>query len=544
MTLKRRTILIGLLAALLLFASACGGETEPEPEFEMPSFTRTEAGESAAPGTDPSLGEETEASQGTEKEGETGETAGETAPTPPEPVSVITVLLPDAGLDLTLDGDYTRAERLVLDAIYLRGEYKLSGRVVSDLFPLRENLGGGTWRLTLAEGVMDAEGNPLLAEDAMALLKTEGVTAEKVDELSFLLRFEDTASCTLDTLLRGTYFYTQKGAAAGSMPPATGAYSLRSQTADGVVLARSQNAWYEDRPDLSPMLSHKADELRFDLVPDDAKRLERTLLQEGDLVLNLGEEAMEEAQQRAMAVSRALPGDYCLSLFFNMDASRTAAKRVEIRQAVALSLDPAVLLESGEVIGLAAQGILPQGTDGYLPGAAPQRDLEEAKRLLSKARYNTRTELQLLAEEADQWIAEMVKEQCAEAGIQLKLNLVPDVKAAVLEGETPWDLALQPVYDRGDAALSYAEVFRRGEDGATWFGFTNEDVLDLTDLLGTPGGATEQNVSFLSAWLKEDPVVIGVFTPGYNFLLETDSLEVVLCDNLPIPGNLNPRETE
>lgn len=113
-----------------------------------------------------------------------------------------------------------------------------------------------------------------------------------------------------------------------------------------------------------------------------------------------------------------------------MRSDRKPFSDVRVRQAFRAAIDRKAILD-GAIQGLGVTGrdspIGPAYADYYLDTPEPTRDLAKAKKLLADAGYASRLKITLTTEQlaAVPAIATILKEQLAEAGVDIDIQLVP-----------------------------------------------------------------------------------------------------------------------
>ena len=526
-----------LLFALLFSAAACR-EKPAEEDVSSPAqdVGIPAPGSTAAPQADPSPAQSEEAaSPAAESDQQEPEQEAEKIPTR------VTVLLEEPLLPRLTEAPGP-AEKMLYNALFLPGQALVDGEMTSDVILSRERIGGYVWRLGIAPGIRDTLGNDFTAADAAACLTRAGIAAEALDEATVELRFAPDSSLDLDMLLCGTWFYTEASriAAEGSgLPASTGAYSVAEFSEDHILLTRSENPWFAAVEGCSPLLDARADEIELRFEPSRYQRFLLAKKGQYDVIMNL-----DRSYQRMLTGydrSETLPGDYCYALFFNMDRTREPFKRPLLRQAIATALLPEALLADDDVCGTGTAGILPFGTPGASGSQGTEQDLDRAEQLFRSSKFQGK-KLILLVPYGQEEAAQLILEQCGAIGLKVELKYADDVKEEALAGQTDWDMALYPVQNAGNAALSYARAFQREENGLTWFALGDEGVLATAELMGTPGGAVPANVTLFDHWLRETRTVVGYYTPGTEYLLVQGLGPHSCAQGLPILGSISPRE--
>ena len=149
--------------------------------------------------------------------------------------------------------------------------------------------------------------------------------------------------------------------------------------------------------------------------------------------------------------------------------------------------------------------------------------------------------LKLLYSRDHEQAAQLVLEQCGAIGLKVELVIADgDVISAAATAD--WDMAIAPIGVAGDISCSYARLFSVGENGATWFNFSRNDVLYVAATVATVAGHYESNLSMLETWLRENPVVLGLYTPGSICLVAYSAGEVTWGENGIVVGALTPKE--
>ncbi len=200
----------------------------------------------------------------------------------------------------------------------------------------------------------------------------------------------------------------------------TGPFILeRFSPEDRAVFKRNPNYWMSGLPYLdgiqdiySPQQSAQVEALRggqLDFVGGLPAELAETLKKEGKVTLFLGEPNMH--------------------FVIHMRSDRGPTKDNRVRQALKLATDRSAILQAAR-LGYGVTGrdtpIGPIFGDFYLDVPEPKRDVEKAKQLLKEAGYEN-LKITLMAQNSFDVpkIAVVWKEQLADAGVTVDINVVP-----------------------------------------------------------------------------------------------------------------------
>lgn len=298
------------------------------------------------------------------------------------------------------------------------------------------NKEGTVWTFTMRQGVTFHNGKPLTIEDviftfnrlrnkdvgAPTVALYENITEiNKVDDthVQFVLArpnpdlpadLGDYHGCIVDST--ATDFATTFNG--------TGPFIVeRFSPEDRLVYRRNDNYWMEGLPYL--------DGIEDIYSPQQAAHVEALRGGDIDIVMGLPAELAETLSREGRA--NVLLGQTNQHFVIRMRSDRGPAADNRVRQALKLATDRSAILQAAR-LGYGVTGrdtpIGPSFTEYYLDVPEPKRDVERARQLLREAGYENLT-ITLVAQNSIDVpkIATVWKEQLAEAGVTVEINVVP-----------------------------------------------------------------------------------------------------------------------
>ncbi|HXH32994.1 MAG TPA: ABC transporter substrate-binding protein [Plantibacter sp.] len=351
-----------------------------------------------------------------------------------------------------------------------------------------------TWVFQVRDDVTFADGSPFSADDvvysfqqqqaattsaATYLANVESV--EKTGDSEVTFHFSAPDGTFLDAVsARQTFFIVSEEGYGAATPEerqrttfGTGAFQVTDwQDGVSVTMEKNDEAWQDTKPYI--------DEIVFDFIPDESARL--AALQQGSIqaAYFIDGSLADQAVQAGFTL-----GDVSyrqnLAVYINPETGPLAD--IDVRRAVALSLDRQALVDTA-MLGYAALSFVPPAGDpGALdPEGLPyyERDVDAAKKLLADAgQPNPTLTLSYMGDvaQAHHPVYEMMQQQLAEAGITLNLQAKPlsEIAPIFTTGETWTDLVAIPGSPRAASLFYYDPVLVDGGVYNHWEGNPEAD---------------------------------------------------------------------
>lgn len=196
---------------------------------------------------------------------------------------------------------------------------------------------------------------------------------------------------------------------------------------DRIVFKRNPNYWMTDKDGYQlPYL----DGMEFIFLDDPSAQLEALRSGQVDFLVYLPPEFVPVLEEDPNIVIHSKASD--ATYVIRMRSDKPPADDVRVRQAFKAATDRSAILEGA--LGSSALGVAGRDTpigpacgDFYLNVPEPKRDVEKAKQLLAEAGYPDGLDITLHAMTSDPVpaIATIWKEQLAEAGINVEIQLIP-----------------------------------------------------------------------------------------------------------------------
>ena len=194
---------------------------------------------------------------------------------------------------------------------------------------------------------------------------------------------------------------------------------------DRIVFKRNPNYWMKDEEgNQLPYL----DGMEIIFMGEDSAQVEALRSGQVDYLISLPAEFVPVLEQDSNIDVYRRPSNY--SYVLRMRSDRGPASDVRVRQAFKAATDRSAILE-GAIGGLGTVGrdtpIGPSYPDFYLDVPEPKRDVEKAKELLAAAGYADGLDITIHTQQQSPVpaIATIWKEQLAEAGVNVEIQLVP-----------------------------------------------------------------------------------------------------------------------
>lgn len=194
---------------------------------------------------------------------------------------------------------------------------------------------------------------------------------------------------------------------------------------DRIIFKRNPNYWMNDE-DGKPL--PYLDGMEFIFLSEPSAQIEALRGGQVDYLFYLPSEAVPTLKDNPEIVVYQSPSSS--SYVLRMRSDRAPANDVRVRQALKLATDRNAILQ-GAIGGLGVTGrdtpVSPGFGEFYLDVPEPKRDVEKAKQLLADAGYPNGLTITLHAQELSPvpYIATIWKEQMAEAGVTVEIQLVP-----------------------------------------------------------------------------------------------------------------------
>lgn len=300
---------------------------------------------------------------------------------------------------------------------------------------------GLTWTFKLRQGILFHDGKEMTSEDVKFTfdrLRNPDVGAATVALYSNIVDITAPDAYTVVFTLKnpnpdflkdlGDYHALIMDAAGTDFATqwnGTGPFILKSYTPeDRIVFERNPNYWLKDEEgNQLPYL----DGMEFIFIPDSTAQVEALRGGQVDYLIYLPSEYVPVLQGEGLAVYQS-PSNTAYIL--HMRSDRAPANDNKVRQAFKLATDAEAILQ-GAFQGLGvAGGSTPFGPiygEFFLDEPYPARDVAKAKELLAEAGYPDGLTIELTCQDRSPVpaICTIWKEQLAEAGVTVDINLVP-----------------------------------------------------------------------------------------------------------------------
>jgi peptide/nickel transport system substrate-binding protein len=300
---------------------------------------------------------------------------------------------------------------------------------------------GLTWTFNLRQGIKFHDGKEMTSEDvkftfdrlrdpevgAATVALYSNITAIEAPDAytvvftlaspnpDFLKDLGDYHALIMDAA--GTDFATQWNG--------TGPFVLESYSPeDRIVFKRNSNYWLKD--DDGNQLPY-LDGMEFIFIPDSTAQVEALRGGQIDYLIYLPSEYVSVLESEGLVVHQS-PSNTAYVL--HMRSDRAPAEDNNVRQALKLATDTEAILQGAfEGLGTAGSGTPfgPVYGEFYLDEPTPARDVDKAKELLAEAGYADGLEIDIVCQDRSPVpaICTIWKEQLAEAGVTVNINLVP-----------------------------------------------------------------------------------------------------------------------
>jgi peptide/nickel transport system substrate-binding protein len=310
---------------------------------------------------------------------------------------------------------------------------------VAESWDLSED--GLTWTFHLRQGIKFHDGKEMTSEDvkftfdrlrdpdvgAATVALYSNITAVDAPDANtvvftltnpnpdFLKDLGDYHALIMDAA--GTDFATQWNG--------TGPFILKSYSPeDRIVFERNPDYWLKD--DEGNQLPY-LDGMEFIFIPDSTAQVEALRGGQIDYLIYLPSEYVPVLEGENIPVYQS-PSN--TAYLIHMRSDRKPAEDNKVRQALKLATDTEAILQGAfQGLGTAGSGTPfgPVYGDFYLDEPAPARDVEAAKALLTEAGYADGLTIDIDCQDRSPVpaICTIWKEQLAEAGVTVNINLVP-----------------------------------------------------------------------------------------------------------------------
>jgi len=206
----------------------------------------------------------------------------------------------------------------------------------------------------------------------------------------------------------------------------TGPFMIESYLPeDRLVFTRNPNYWMKDE-DGNPL--PYLDGMEFIFMSEPSAQVEALRGGQVDYLLYLPAEFVKTLKEDPNVVVYEKPSN--TSFVIRMRTDRPPFDNVLVRQALKAATDRSAILQTAfEGLGVSGRDTPfgPGYGDFYLDAPEPARDVGKAKDLLAQANYPDGLQVTLVAQQISPVpaIATILKEQLAEAGIEVEIQLVP-----------------------------------------------------------------------------------------------------------------------
>ncbi|GJE27610.1 ABC transporter substrate-binding protein [Methylobacterium organophilum] len=243
-------------------------------------------------------------------------------------------------------------------------------------------------------------------------------------------------------------------------PIGTGPYRLAEfQVGQKATLVRRTEYWGE-----MPYL----DEIRFiDLGTDISTHLAALAAQQVDMLYRINVSDLDLAKR--LSDVQILTGRAAQTPVMRMQVDQKPFDDIRVRQAVVLACDNSRILD----VAIRGAGVIGDNCHvapfqpEYAPVAAPKRDVEKAKHLLREAGHANGLDLAIAVGNTqgvwEQNTAQVLQQQCAEAGIRVKLDVMPAAQYWPIWNKVPFGLTY---WAHRPLAVQTLDLAYRG--GAAW----------------------------------------------------------------------------
>ena len=336
------------------------------------------------------------------------------------------------------DAQSERVGALVYDALVHKDEHFTLQPWLATSWERTDPL---TWVFYLRPGVRFHDGKPLTAQDVAWSIRSmtngtlvtskagsfTGVNAVEVrDPLTLAVRTKTPDPSLLFNLSDGLFSVVENGAGRdeGLHPVGTGAFRFASQVQDKEVVLERNSQWWGGAPRIA--------RVRFEVVPDNISMALELKKGSADVESN----AITPDEVHALADVRHLrtetrPGADVYYMNFNV--GDPALRDMRLRQAIALAIDRAPLIEAlwrGRAVP--ANTLLPPGDWAAARAdelAGYPHDPQRAQALLDAAGFRPdahgvrlRLTLKTSTDETTRLLAQVLQQQMRAAGIQLEIR--------------------------------------------------------------------------------------------------------------------------
>ncbi|MFJ9957252.1 ABC transporter substrate-binding protein [Streptomyces avermitilis] len=338
-----------------------------------------------------------------------------------------------------------------------------------------------TWRFKLAEDAAFHDGSPVTADDVVWSLrrlrntpsgaarlpgiKAENITADGKDTVVLV---SDYANAELPPLTRLTTFVLKKGTSDKELAkaPGTGPFKLDRYRAGNARLVRNDQ-WYGGTVYL--------DAIEVTMFETPQAMANALLAGQIDVASNAGAVAARTAKSRKDVQVVRRPDDMSMPLVMRTADGPFADARV--REAMRLVVDREAMVKqvlSG--YGTVANDIMGTGDPGYAKDVPQrERDLAEAERLLSEAKFDLSKTYELVTTEDISGLAEsatLFASQAREAGIKIKV--VKQESGAFYEKTWLKGDLYTTYWDTNDSVVFFASKTLVSEAGQNEAGFADK----------------------------------------------------------------------
>jgi peptide/nickel transport system substrate-binding protein len=513
-----RYVLTAVGIVLVFILAACGGATETPTEMPEEASPTAEPMATDTPAEmeeeEPTATATEEAAEGMEREGTLRVSAFPIAQTDPAQISSDSeVLIANHVYDYLVDVD---------------AENEIQPRLATDWTRSEDGL---NYTFTLAEGVTFHDGSPLTADDVVytfrRLRDTEGLpttdlysnitTIEATGDLEVTFTLSETNPFLLYDLSDNHALIVKDGTEDATDFNGTGPFRVTDyQPENRIVMEANENYFVEGQPHLQGL----------EIIFFNEQSAAASAVRGGqiDLTMDLSTPLYESLQEQSGLIAQDIATNQFPSVRLRVD--QPPGNDPNVIQALRLATD------REEIYQLVQQGYGAVGRDSPIgplfseyyteETPIPERDPEQARQLLEDAGYPDGLDLQISLLDTLNFpdLAAVLKQQWAEAGINIEINTLPE---SVFYGEGEWlDVTLGIVgWGHRPYPQFYMDVMLKCD--AKW-NATRMCIEELDQAIETAGSTLDEQerveayAEIQRIMIEEGPIIVPYFFAEYGVI--------------------------
>lgn len=418
-----------------------------------------------------------------------------------------------------------------------------------------------TYTIEIYDYITDSNGNQITADDII-FSYTEGASTykrylkamesiTKIDDYTLEIKLKTNELAALEHIMALCWIvdedsYTSDADKMAYTPVGTGPYKFVSNVeGSSVTVVARDDYWQKDESLLVNNQFRNVKNIEFLVVKESAQKSNMLKTGEIDIVSGMTYEQAKNFMEDPEYTVDSTLDQKARTLVFNCNEA-SVCSNLDLRQAICYAVDAAGVLagfdDAGELAWAIGNSTYPDVLEKWKEDGYYEQDLDKAKELLKKSGVAEGTTIRILTDNSEMngTIATIIQGYLTQIGLNTEIMAYEQtLTKTYMRDFTSFDIYL--VYN-GNADFAVPMWQERltntsYDDGLNYCGINDSELQKLIDTAITVNGHTEENITALHNYIKDNALIYALFSPYIYTVANKNMTEEWLTEGMwLVPG--------